>query len=246
MCFPVESLVFWCIATAATLIHGGVTYEFLKRTRAPYKWLTNNLSEVFVFGDDMLVRRETTGYVCMCLESVGFVPNVRKTFCEGFYRESCGVDAYRGVQLTIARCQRLSLTSMSDAYATIDLSNRLRHIGMINTSDWLEIQVNTFLGFNLAVGNYGQSLFSRSWPVGCNASSSALSHNLRFHNRIRFNIRFQRWDAMSVIVRPRTDVRAQDDRCRLFRGLTTGVSEHTVDWLLPDNSLYYLGWVAAF
>lgn len=246
MCFPVESLVFWCIATAATLVLGGVTYKFLQQTRSPYKWLTNNLSEVFVFGDDMLVRREVTSYVCERLMGVGFIPNTRKTFCEGFYRESCGVDAYRGERLDIARLQRPSLTSMSDAYATIDLSNRLRSYGMINTAEWLEIQINSFLGFNLAVGNYGQSLYRRSWPDGANASSLALSHNIRFNCRIRFNTRYQRWDAMSVIVRPRVDTRAQDDRCRLFRGLTTGVSEHTVDWLSPDNSLYYLGWIAAF
>jgi len=245
MCFPVESLVFWCVAAAATYVQRGVTYEYLSSGPVT-KFLRSNLNEVFVFGDDILVRRESCKFVCERFESLGFKPNYGKTFAEGLYRESCGVDAYAGERLDIARLQCPTLTSMSEAYATIDLCNRARQLGLSNLADYLEANVESFLGFGVAAGLTGGSLWNRGWPVDSQGADIALSWNVRHKKRIRFNANLQYWEAQSIIARPLTNPEPQDDRCRLFRGLTSGVDEHTVDWLKPDNLQYHLGWVRAF
>jgi hypothetical protein len=245
MCFPVESLVFWCVAAAATYVQRGVTYEYLGSGSAT-KFLRSNPTEVFVFGDDVLVRRESCKFVCECFEWLGFVPNRNKTFSEGFYRESCGVDAYLGERLDIARLQCLTLTSMSEAFATIDLSNRSRALGLSSLADYLECQVEAYLGFKLAAGLSGSNLWLRGWPCNEQGADIALSWNLRRRKKIRFNPNLQYWEAMSVIARPLDYIEPQDGRYRLFRGLTSGVDEHTVDWLKPDNTQYHLGWVRAF
>ncbi len=245
MCFPVESLVFWCVAAAATYVQRGVTDRYLTGGSAT-KFLRSNPSEVFVFGDDVLVRREACKFVCERFESLGFKPNYNKTFAEGFYRESCGVDAYLGVRLDIARLQCLTLTSMSDAYATIDLANRARRLCMISLADYLEAQIESFLGFRLAAGLYGGGLLVRDWPSDEEGPSMALSWNMRRRKKIRFNADLQLWEAQTVIASPLDYVEAQDGRYRLFRGLTSGVDEHTADWLKPDNMQYHLGWVRAF
>jgi hypothetical protein len=246
MCFPIESLVFWGLATAATLVSRGVTYEEIVRNRAASKWLTQNRSEVFVFGDDILVRREACKDVCECLKGCGLVPNLNKTFSEGFYRESCGVDAFHGERLDIARLQNLTLTSMSDAYAVIDLANRARRLGYVQLSTFLELEVESYLGFRLAAGCTGGMLWERGWPSNQRGAEEALRWNLRRGTEIRFNTRYQYFEARSIIASPRRYAAPQDGRCRLFRGLTTGVDEHTADWLSPDNLQYHLGWVRAF
>lgn len=246
MCFPVESLVFWALAAAACLVHRGLTLAHLNKFRNVTKWLSMNLQEVFVFGDDVIVRREACASVCGVFESCGFKPNYSKTFVEGFYRESCGVDAYHGNRLDICRLQSPTLTSMSDIYATIELSNRARGMGMVQLSEYLECQVESRLGFGLAAGLTGGALWTRGWPANREGASEALSWNLRHNKRIRYNYRYQRWDAMSIVCRPRVEHAPKDGRNRLFRGLTTVVDEHTVDWLSPDNQQYHLGWVAAF
>ncbi len=115
MCFPIETIVFWAVATARCLVSRGVTYADLRGRASSY--LRLNRSEVFVFGDDILVRSENCQDVCECFVKLGFKPNLRKTFYRGFYRESCGVDAFHGERLDIVRLQTLTLTSMSDAYA---------------------------------------------------------------------------------------------------------------------------------
>jgi len=254
MCFPVESLVFWCVATAATYVQRGVTYEYL--SGGATKFLRSNLAEVFVFGDDVLVRRESCKFVCECFEYAGFKPNYNKTFAEGFYRESCGVDAYLGERLDIARLQCPTLTSMSEAYATIDLANRARVLGLSSLADYLEANVESYLGFGVAAGLTGGSLWTRGWPCNEHGADIALRWNILHKKKIRFNPNLQYWEAMSVIARPLAYCEPQDDRCRLFRGLTTGVDEHTGgtdrngqprgDWLKPDNLQYHLGWVHAF
>lgn len=252
MCFPIESIVFWGIATAATLVCRGVTYDRLCRMDSPRKWLSQNLSEVFVFGDDILVRSEMCQEVCERLKEVGFIPNLGKTFSKGFYREACGVDAFYGVKLDIARLQNLTLTSMSDAYALIDLAKRSRALGMICLTEYIEHEVEAFLGFRLAAGITGGALWTRGWTYDESGARNALEWNLRRGTSIRFNTRYQYFEGKTVIASPLEFHEPEDGRCRLFRGLTTGVysnaavGEHTVDWLNPDNSQYHLGWVRAF
>jgi len=253
MCFPIESLVFWCVAAAATYVQRGVTNRYLMGGAAT-KFLCSNPSEVFVFGDDVLVRRESCKFVCECFEYLGFKPNYNKTFAEGFYRESCGVDAYLGERLDIARLQCPTLTSMSEVYANIDLANRARRLGLSNLADYLEAHIESYLGFGVATGLTGGSLWDRGWPCDEQGADIALSWNIRHKKKIRFNPNLQYWEAWSVIARPLVYNEPQDDRCRLFRGLTTGVDEHTAGrsnsrsfaWLKPDNLQYHLGWVKAF
>jgi hypothetical protein len=49
-----------------------------------------------VFGDDIIVVREAYDLVIHMLEVLGFSPNRKKSFNDGFFRESCGSDFYQG------------------------------------------------------------------------------------------------------------------------------------------------------
>jgi len=52
-----------------------------------------------VFGDDICVRKDTYDFLCKMLVKLGFQVNVRKSFNTGAFRESCGHDYYRGVNI---------------------------------------------------------------------------------------------------------------------------------------------------
>ncbi len=272
MCFPIESLVFWAIAAAASYVRDGVTYETVRGfpascwgpkympTASPASsWLAANSREVFVFGDDILVRSESCEYVCERLREVGFVPNLGKTFHKGFYRESCGIDAFHGVPLTIARLQNLSIASMSDAYALIDFVNRSRALGMTGVACYIEQEVETFLGFRLAAGITSGPIWRYDWPYDETGARKALEWNLRRGTEIRFNTRYQYFEAKTIICKPAPEREPEDGRIRLFRALTesfnprlltdrthAAVDEHTNDWTNPDRQQYHLGWLRAF
>jgi hypothetical protein len=77
LCFPVEALVFWAICTAALKVAG------LDST-------------AYVFGDDLIVPNDGYEAVTRALGHVGFIVNRKKSFTKGHFRESCGVDAFKG------------------------------------------------------------------------------------------------------------------------------------------------------
>lgn len=54
---------------------------------------------VFVFGDDLLVPTQSADSVIAVLRYLGFVPNAKKTFVSGPFRESCGGDFFDGVDV---------------------------------------------------------------------------------------------------------------------------------------------------
>lgn len=82
--FELESLIFW--AAAATVcddLHSSV-----------------GDTRIAIFGDDIIVPKAAAGRLVELLEFLGFRVNTEKSFFEGPFRESCGVHAYLGVDIT--------------------------------------------------------------------------------------------------------------------------------------------------
>lgn len=76
-CFPLETLLFAAVVQAA--------YASLNLT-----------PDYAVYGDDIIVRRQVFDQVLGLLKHFGFVPNAKKTFSNGPFRESCGGDYFAG------------------------------------------------------------------------------------------------------------------------------------------------------
>lgn len=55
------------------------------------------LSEVFVYGDDIIVPTHMAADLVALLRFCGFTPNPQKTYVSGPFRESCGGDFFSGV-----------------------------------------------------------------------------------------------------------------------------------------------------
>lgn len=75
--FALESLIFAAIARQA-----------MKRKKV--------VGDLSVFGDDIIVPKAVTPFVIDLLEKFGFLINKDKSYVEGPFRESCGVDHLRG------------------------------------------------------------------------------------------------------------------------------------------------------
>lgn len=75
-----------------------------------------------VFGDDICIRKETYVFFNRMLEKLGFKVNVGKSFSTGPFRESCGEDYCRG--LNIRGVYIRSLESPQQVYSAINRLNR--------------------------------------------------------------------------------------------------------------------------
>jgi hypothetical protein len=93
VCFPLESLAFWCVSLAAISMEANVGWQ-------------QATSWVFVYGDDIIVPNQYFHAVVRALESIDMKVNVDKSYANGYFRESCGLHAYKGLEITPLRFKK--------------------------------------------------------------------------------------------------------------------------------------------
>lgn len=111
--FPVQSLVFWAICVASMQRRG-----------------FHQPGAVFVVGDDIIIPTKYAEFVVDDLESFGLLVNRTKSFWRGLFRESCGVDAYKGVNVTPVRWKTtIDAKHITGMQSLSDIAQRLRRAG---------------------------------------------------------------------------------------------------------------------
>lgn len=85
--FPVMSLI----------IHLAICTHISAVYRLPYEQI---MSQVYTYGDDIILPSKYTDCAYDALHLVGMKPNSSKSFSKGHFRESCGLYAFRGVEVT--------------------------------------------------------------------------------------------------------------------------------------------------
>jgi hypothetical protein len=111
-CFPVEALVFWACAEAAT-----------KDLHTGYPAHDSTAGQTFVYGDDIIIPTSFYGRVTEALESVGLLVNRTKSYYGGPFRESCGGDYHKGYDVTPVRVRKPIGSSELGIVHNADLAN---------------------------------------------------------------------------------------------------------------------------
>lgn len=182
--FPVQSVVFATIAIAAILDYDGLypTYGRIKRAARLVR----------VFGDDIIVPNSRACQVVTWLESLGLRVNRNKSFWTGLFRESCGVDAFMGVDVTpvyLKTSLDFLSTEPSDIASHISASNHCWNRGLYETAIYLQKQVEEALG--------------RPLPLVRADSPSLGWHTRPNHSTIsKWNGALQRFEFVGLQLRP--------------------------------------------
>lgn len=141
LCFPIESMVFYIIAACAALDSRG-THRVPKR-------FNSLVRDIRVYGDDIIVPTHLVESTKRWLEALGLKVNMNKTFYRGSFRESCGVDAYNGHDVTPCYVRSLlpsSISETSGIVSTVSLSNQMFLKGFWKTSAYLKKYVEKMTG----------------------------------------------------------------------------------------------------
>jgi len=141
LCFPVESLVFWALAQAAVYM-------------SPRK---SSECRVYVFGDDIIGPSTYYDDVVRGLTDAGLTVNKGKSFVQGFFRESCGTDAYKGVDVTPRRLKTHVVSNYEDLVSICTMAKSLRADGYEETASTLYVYVRSFVGHLPMVNDFDQS-----------------------------------------------------------------------------------------
>lgn len=105
LCFPLEAMAFFSLVMTALARY---ELEHNPRVTSLSRRLLQQLSKkVAVYGDDIIVPAETAPMVMEYLEANGLRVNHSKSFVQGFFRESCGGDYYKGHDVTPVYIRRM-------------------------------------------------------------------------------------------------------------------------------------------
>jgi hypothetical protein len=183
--FPVETLLFASIAYAA-----GVKSD-----------------DIYVYGDDIIVPSKHVNKVTKLLSKVGFVVNQGKTFSKGQFRESCGIFAYNGYNVTCVYRRTQNLT--------VDHIHELRSV-------W---------GY---FPNFGFDEMPAEGALWTNQMSYETANKLFSEGRIRFNTNLQRLEVRNYVSRPKRKGVLPDDLgyiewLRLYSGKSRVLQEDDRD-----------------
>jgi hypothetical protein len=187
ICFPVEALVFWALAVAV-----------IQHTR-PDLSAQKAAEGVYVYGDDIIVGSNEHAALLHHFPKYGLMFNPGKCCVAGSFRESCGVDAFKGVNVTPLRMKctwHHRLVGMSLA-SWVAFHNALCEKGMFATADYVA----------------GLIQRTRPVPYSKDAEGSCISlvdirktarhENKKLNLRSRYNAKLQRKEYYSWLVRPR-------------------------------------------
>jgi hypothetical protein len=141
LCFPIEAMYFFTICVKALL----VKYDLPVSLGSLYK-----VSKmIYIYGDDIIVPTDAADVVLDYLQKYNCKPNVNKTFKTGFFRESCGTDAFAGHQVTPVYIRKLppeNKRQASQLISYVATANLFREVGFVETSELLFKRVEKFLG----------------------------------------------------------------------------------------------------
>jgi hypothetical protein len=191
--FPVQSIIFLIIALTASGFEAKSPEDFICNNRFA-KPIARFRNKVRVFGDDIIIPKDGYDSLVLLLHTLGLKVNLAKSFVKGHFRESCGMDCFKGVDVTPIKTTKLEATGPQSRQSLIDYSNNLHKAGLWNTAEAVRSMIPGWVVNNLPVigldcGSVGMVSFTGA---------------KRDHLRKRFNAKFQRYEYRTYATKSRT------------------------------------------
>jgi hypothetical protein len=142
LCFDMEAAVF------LTVIFCGI--EKSLGHRLTLKEIYSFQGQVRVYGDDIIVPVRFAQSVVETLEAFGFKVNLRKSFWNGKFRESCGKEYYNGHDVSITRVRRMlpkQRQHVNEVESTVSLRNQFYMAGLWNAVRFLDEVLERIIPF---------------------------------------------------------------------------------------------------
>lgn len=170
--FPVQTMVYTMAAISCVLYEQGsqVTYNSIK----------DAARNVRVFGDDIIVPSSVVVSLDLLLTYLGLKLNVGKTHYTGNFRESCGMDAFRGYDVTpIYMSYQRPGSTAGELQSWVDVSNNAHSAGLLHLADWMISVVPKGRRSNIPVSSKDLSCLHFRSFVGSQYRSTRFNRDLQ-------------------------------------------------------------------
>lgn len=205
--FPVQSLLFLSLAILAVCQTRGLGAQ---------DWI-RVLPQIRVYGDDIIIPTDAIPVLYRVLETCGLKVNKSKSYTTGFFRESCGMDAYLGQDVTPAYVVHLySVSNPESLQATVDSANNLFMKGLWHTSEALLKTVPVKERKLIPVRAMSPDLVTGGKATGSVSLASYCGDSVS-HLSLRFNDYYHRWESRCIVLRQKQDVAVSDGDAGLIQ-----------------------------
>ena len=210
-CFPVQACVYWALAVSILVGQG---YPFNLALR-----------HVFVYGDDLVVPRDYAAAIMTGFERYALKMNTDKSCFSGKFRESCGLDAYDGFDVTPVRLRKGYPTrDTSSLVPLVKHANNLRERGYLAAAERFRLE---------ALRNFP---LLRELRVPFSSRPISILHWLSSHDttrsRIQFGIRLvYGWITQALRLECPRSAERYYLRESLSRGGPVGLLPKSEEWL---------------
>lgn len=227
LCFSIEAFYFWAIC--------------VEGVRKAHKVPLNDAAKlVYVYGDDIIVPTDCYESVRHELESWRLVTNDKKSCHRGSYRESCGIQAFNGVDITATRLSTLWSAKPSDPSC---LASFCSYYNALLKKGW-NLAAAYLLGkMEKVFGPIPYGVDNSSYPcIHASSRSYALLRNAEKGFRVRWHKDFQRYEQRVLTVKPVIMPSKLDGWPRLLRALTRNAGDRPTEVVLPRNTRLAWSW----
>lgn len=204
--FPVETIGFLAIVLAACLTQ--------RRRPVTVREIDRLKDEVTIFGDDLVVPNDCRELVCEALSLLDFKVNASKSYWSGYFRESCGVDAYRGVDITPVYWRAFASSKPEEIVSTVEVRNSFYKRGFWTVAEYLTstIRREGIPRVSISSGVFGLATFVSPRAEGLSR---------------RFNVHYQRDEVYCLQPSCRQQIREINDDSVLLQFFTENPEPHT-------------------
>jgi len=242
LCFPVESFVFYALAIASLEIYGKLSPKKAREA-------------VYVYGDDIIVRKGLESFLFEVFPRFGLMFNLGKCcYTDTHFRESCGMDAYKGVDVTPVKLRSVWSSSSPTALASfVSYHNELSYRGYPKVAAMIKGFIEAHYPKLPVTSQYAPT--SSRWLERLDIEHpyalmwytpgvNAVTQNKYAFDR-RYNTAYQRYELLSHTIRPKRVKTCNDGWEELLRKvMTCDVRSRVGVYSLPRRVELKRGWVA--
>jgi hypothetical protein len=224
--FVVQSVVYATTSVACTMVERYGTSLYRMSTKKFRLAAQKCARSTIVFGDDIIVPERSYSLVSEVLSYLGLKINTDKSFVGGFFYESCGVDAYAGVDVTPAYyLQDLVESDPSSLSSVVESSNNFHRKGLWKTAEWLSNQIPDRLSRRLGIVGHDDGAFGLASFCGRSFS----------HLKEKWNDQYQRNEYLMLTVFTREKRKQVEGIYSLFQYFTES-PDPSLPWSSGEGS----------
>jgi hypothetical protein len=241
--FPVQSLVYAVIALTSVL------WQQTKNCNSKdfYHLLKKSAGNVQVFGDDIILPKNAVPTLHSILHNHQMVMNSDKSHYDGHFRESCGMDAWKGYEVTPLYLSKLTCSGTpTDVVSWSEVSNNAHRMGLWHTASYMQSKIPGKLRSLIPISDR---------PLGCirlETFCQGLQFNTPERTKTRWNSDLHHYETKVLVLSSTVSISSREcGHANLLQFFTEArsseevleVSKRTLGWLMSNRAKVRARWV---